>query len=518
MPYALGLDCSTQSLTALLVDLDTYKIHQSCSVSFGKDLSEYQAPNGYIPDMPDGQVHADPRMWLDALDVLCQRMREQGIDLSAISCIGGSGQQHANVYLNQQFEPTLAALDCEHALSQQLAPCLSRATSPIWMDQSTSAQCQAIEAAIDAIGGDSVCQRSGSVATERFSGPQIRRFSELDPAAWQDTAHVHLASSFMCSVLAGRSAPIDYGDGAGMNLLNLAKTQWDSDLISATAPDLANKLPELAASTQVVGTINSYFVERYGFAADCQVSTFSGDNPCSLVGMGASQPGRLIISLGTSDTLFASLQDVATDPAGYGHVFGNPMGGFMSLVCFRNGSLAREQCREQLELDWETAAGMGHTQLAADQVSRPFALDEMTPKLSAGVLESHGDAPALERIRAFIEGQMFNMRAASAWIPKSDGVYVTGGASRNSGIVQVIADVFDAPAERLATDASAALGAAMIAAVASGHELAQLDRALCCPDSDSRREPNVTQAAAVQQRFQLWRQQCLNDPTPSGIA
>jgi xylulokinase len=39
-----------------------------------------------------------------------------------------------------------------------------------------------------------------------------------------------------------------------------------------------------------------------------------------------------------------------TDPRGYGHVFGNPAGRFMSLICFKNGSLAREKIRDRFGL------------------------------------------------------------------------------------------------------------------------------------------------------------------------
>ena len=62
----------------------------------------------------------------------------------------------------------------------------------------------------------------GSRATLRFTGPQIRRFYKTSPAEWQRTAEIHLVSSFIASLLVGKSASIDLGDGAGMNLLDLA--------------------------------------------------------------------------------------------------------------------------------------------------------------------------------------------------------------------------------------------------------------------------------------------------------
>ena len=69
---------------------------------------------------------------------------------------------------------------------------------------------------------------------ERFAGPQIRKFWEEDPDAYRGTARIHLVSSFLCSLLIGKHAPIDTGDGAGMNLLNLSAGDWDPVLLEAT--------------------------------------------------------------------------------------------------------------------------------------------------------------------------------------------------------------------------------------------------------------------------------------------
>ena len=46
----------------------------------------------------------------------------------------------------------------------------------------------------------------------------------------------------MAALLTQSSAPIEYGDGAGMNLLDLESLAWSEELLAATAPDLAEKL------------------------------------------------------------------------------------------------------------------------------------------------------------------------------------------------------------------------------------------------------------------------------------
>jgi xylulokinase len=259
-------------------------------------------------------------MWLDALDLLFKQLAES-VDLTLVKTIAGSGQQHGSVYLDATFDPRIQALDASESLSSQIAPCLTRKTAPIWMDTSTGEECA--EITIAAGGAMEVCRRSGSIAIERFTGPQIRRFFKTDPTAYARTGRIHLVSSFMASVISGRTVAIDYGDGAGMNLLNLANLAWDKLLMDSTAPCLFEKLPGVGPATGHRTKVSSYFVEKYGVSRDCECVLFTGDNPASLVGMGATSPGNIVISLGTSDTFFAAMPGPKTDPKGFGHVFGN---------------------------------------------------------------------------------------------------------------------------------------------------------------------------------------------------
>jgi xylulokinase len=499
----LGLDSSTQSLTAVLIDPESGQISCQLSVNFGAEFPKYHSPSGFIPGGKDGEVHANPSMWLEALDLLLSRL-SSSTDLSKVKWIAGSGQQHGSVYLDSTFDARLAKLDPTLDLASQLSPALTRATSPIWMDTSTGAECAEITAALG--GSAEVCARSGSIAIERFTGPQIRRFYKSDPAAYERTSHIHLVSSFIASVLAGKSVPIDFGDGAGMNLLNLSKLGWDTDLLAATAPNLAKKLLPPAAATTAQGRISPYFITKYGLAENCRTALFTGDNPASLVGMGATTPGNVVISLGTSDTFFAAMPGPKTDPNGFGHVFGNPAGGFMSLICFRNGSLAREALRDKLGVDWsafDREALAGTFSSAGENLMLPFFGPEITPRhdFTGPVLQGSsafesGTDPALQ-VRALLEGQFLNMRLHSEWMEvKTERIRLTGGAAKNDGIAQVVADVFQAPVERLDVLNSAALGAALIAAVAGGHDLPALQETFCKADAGSSLQPNPSLAGA----------------------
>jgi xylulokinase len=366
------------------------------------------------------------------------------------------------------------------------------------MDTSTGEECAEITAA--AGGAAEVCARSGSIAIERFTGPQIRKFFKTDPAGYAATKRIHLVSSFIASVLAGKPLPIDFGDGAGMNLLNLAELGWDSGLLTATAPGLGEKLLPPASCLTPQGTVSAYFSTKYGIPRNCRVCPFTGDNPASLVGMGATTPGQVVISLGTSDTFFAAMTEPKTDPQGYGHVFGNPAGGFMSLICFRNGSLAREALRDELCADWsafEKEALAATVDSAGKNLTLPFYGAEITPRhdFEKPVTRFSDEPTPARRIRSLLEGQFLNMKLHSEWMGvATERIRLTGGASKNDGIAQLVADVFQAPVERLDVANSAALGAALIAAAAGGHDLVGLEGVFCKPAVDSLLLPDTTLA------------------------
>lgn len=71
-----------------------------------------------------------------------------------------------------------------------------------------------------------------------------------------------------------------------------------------------------------LGSISNYYVERFGFSPECRIVSFTGDNPASLVGLCLNK-NDIAISLGTSDTLFLSLDEPQCLTEG--HVLVNPI-------------------------------------------------------------------------------------------------------------------------------------------------------------------------------------------------
>lgn len=463
----LGLDSSTQSLTAVLIDLDTRSVAGAASLSFDAALPAYGTRNGVLRSDDPRVVHAPPLMWAEALELLFAELRARGAPLAEVLAISGSGQQHGSLYLNASAEAALHALDPARPLAAQLTGVFSRAASPIWMDSSTSDECREIEAALG--GPRATAEATGSAAFERFTGPQIRRYFKTDPDGYASTSRIALVSSFMASLIAGRLAPIDHGDGAGMNMMDIERRVWHSPALQATAPGLLEKLPPLAPPWQVVSPVARYWATRHGLNPAALACAWSGDNPCSVVGLGLVRPGQVAISLGTSDTYFGTMAECRTDPAGEGHVFVAPTGGYMSLICFKNGSLARERIRDMFGLDWNGFSRSLRTTAPGNdgRLMLPYFEPEIVPRVLTPGVRRFGlrEDDAAGNCRAVVEAQMLSMRLHSAWMDvRPERIFATGGASRNQEILQVMADVHECPVFRFEVANSAALGAALRAA------------------------------------------------------
>src|SRR5947207_3323638 len=130
----LGLDASTQSLSAILIDYDRRKVVYEHSLNFDAALTHYHTRNGVLPHVNPLVKHSPPLMWVEALDLLFEQMKKDGVRFGDVLAISGSGQQHGSVYLNNTAANVLETLNPKKRLVENVAGIFSRPTAPIWMD------------------------------------------------------------------------------------------------------------------------------------------------------------------------------------------------------------------------------------------------------------------------------------------------------------------------------------------------------------------------------------------------
>ncbi|XP_022529597.2 xylulose kinase isoform X2 [Astyanax mexicanus] len=408
-------------------------------------------------------------MWVKALDLILEKMKNAGFDFSNVKALSGSGQQHGSVYWRKGARQALQHLDPGRDLHSMLQGSFAVQDSPVWMDSSTTEQCQCLESAVG--GAQQLADITGSRAYERFTGNQIAKIHQFQTDKYNETERISLVSSFAASLFLGDYAAIDYSDGSGMNLMDIFTKKWSQPCMNATVPQLAEKLKEPKPSTAVLGSVSPYFIERFGFPEDCKVVAFTGDNPGSLAGM-RLQEGDIAVSLGTSDTVFLWIKEPR--PTVEGHIFCNPVDchSYMALICYKNGSLTRERIRNECaEGSWEgfsralRSVPIGNN----GNIGIYFDAMEITPP-AVGVhrFDKHGRWVATftreVEIRALVEGQFLAKRVHAQKlgykIIPGTRVLATGGASSNKDILQVLSDVFNAPVYTIDVANSACLGGA----------------------------------------------------------
>lgn len=267
---------------------------------------------------------------------------------------------------------------------------------------------------------------------------------------------------------------------AGMNLLDLRSKEWSTAVLAVLegrgAKGLAAKLGAPAPSYAALGPVSPYFSATYGIAPDALCIAWSGDNPCSVAGLGLRAPGDVAVSLGTSDTVFGICAE--PNPGVDGHLFANPVdpSSYMAMLCYKNGSLTRERVRDAAAggaWDAFNASLASSTPGNGGALGFYFDQPEITPTvLRAGIRRFAPDGTRVERfapsveIRAVVESQFLSMRAhgEGVGITAPKRLIATGGASSNPAITQVLADVFGAPVYVASQTDSASLGAAYRAA------------------------------------------------------
>ncbi|KAI5808524.1 hypothetical protein DFH27DRAFT_539539 [Peziza echinospora] len=482
-PLYLGFDLSTQQLKVIAVTSDLKAYHEE-AVSFDDDLSHHGITKGVHMNVEEHEVYSPVAMWVEALDLILSRMQQKGFDFSRVKAISGACQQHASVFWSGSSEQLFDGLDKGKRLVDQICPkAFSHPFSPNWQDSSTEVECHIFE---NEIGKDELARISGSKAHRRFTGPQILRLKTRLPEVYNATKRITLASNFLASVLLGKIAPYDVSDVCGMNLWNVHDYKWDEKLLAVAAggqegaAELKEKLgPVELDGGKVFGPINKYFVERYGFAKDCAITPFTGDNPSTILAL-PLHPLDVIISLGTSTTLLMTTPTYYPSPA-Y-HLFDHPTtsGLYMFMLCYCNGALAREHVRDKIQAHHgRTESGQDAWNLFNDTAlssyplgkkspSDPaklgiyFPLPEIVPRSKAGTWRYTYDGKTLsddtsawslpdDDARAIIESQALSMRlrAAPLLSPCAQNnhktqprrVYLVGGGSRNKAICEIIGQV-----------------------------------------------------------------------------
>jgi xylulokinase len=472
---SLGLDISTQSISAVLVDIDAREIVYRYSLDYQKDarLKKYgiQGQNYILPPKNEGEANQPSKMFLAALEALFTDMKSAGQPMRDILVCNTSAQQHSHVYLSRHSRTIFGRLNIpgntKSNLVTTLEGCFSLNIVPTWMTSDTVKQADFIRTFVG--GQERMIQLSGSNSPTRFTGAVIRKIAEQFPEAYQETEHIHLLSSLIPAVLTGNSrVPLDFGNACGMSLMDYSGKDWSIKLVKAAAeglpggePALRNKLLPIVSPLTIDGRIATFFIERYGFSPDCRILAGSGDNPLSKVLV----PGNLL-SLGSSLVNMASTDGKHLDMSGASNAMYDGLGRPFIFSCRTNGALVWDQLRTTHGLkkeEYEPAErALRETPVGQFMVFWQPRDESFPVSGSYEIMRTTHDAPELGAdYSGLIETTLGLVYLYSKTFAKetAEPMYVTGGANKSPEILRRVAAIWNKPVVRI-EEAGAALGAA----------------------------------------------------------
>lgn len=507
--YSIGIDMSTQSATAVALDLNGGAKAGGVSLNYTEDprLNRYgiDKDSYLVPPRESGEADQPPKMFVAALDALFSDLAKV-IDLSKVRVINCSAQQHGHVYLNKSWGAAVSALNEAgaggSALVERLGTIWSYGTAPIWKTSNTKAEADALRAGAGGTAG--MMKLSGSDSPLRFSGAAARRTALRYPAAWADTDALRLLSTFLAAVLSGNpEAPTDWGNACGMSLMDYAGKAWSPVLAKAcvsgieSGDALIKRLGGLASPLAQAGNVARYFSERYNLPKDAVVLAGSGDNPQTKV----LADGDLL-SLGTSFVAMVATDGKPAADAAFNSMY-DGLGRPFAFGCRTNGALVWDRVRASYGKERKDFASSDKALLSVPVGSRIAIWQPETESFplsracelwrDAAKGEFEGDWAGV------VDSSLSLVYLASSSLSSDSGepLSLTGGPSGSKPVLERVAAIWGRPVRPLAA-AGAAAGAACAGIFALKGESAEYRAALdACVEPGRTVDPDPAAAARL---------------------
>jgi xylulokinase len=418
-----GVDSSTQSCKVVVADAAT-----------GAILREGRAPH------PDG-TEVDPEAWWLALRAAI----DEAGGLADVAAVSIAGQQHGMVVLD--------------AAGRVIRPAL------LWNDTRSGPSAADLVAEV---GAGEYARRTGVVPVASFTATKLRWLRDVEPDAAARVAAVALPHDWLTWRLRGfgpgrpdlEALTTDRSDASGTAYWGPAG--YDRDL-------LVRALGHDVVLPRVLGP-----ADRAGESADgAIVGAGAGDNAGAALGLDAS-PGDVVVSLGTSGTVFAVAERPVRDASGTVAGFADAAGGYLPLVATLNAARVLDATARLLDVSHEE---LGRLALEAQpgaggMVLVPWFEGERTPNLPrarasiTGLSLANTTRPDLARaaIEGMLAGLATGLDAIRGQGVDARRVLLVGGAARNEAVAVIAGQVFDVPVAVPAAGEYVAWGAARQAA------------------------------------------------------
>lgn len=437
-PLVVGVDSSTQSTKALVVDSAT-----------GEVVARGQAPHTVGGGSDGTGKESVPEQWWEALT---EALRQCGTPAREAAAISVGGQQHGLVTLD--------------AAGRSVRPAL------LWNDVRSAPQRDRL---IEELGGPKAwAERVGSVPAPAFTVTKWAWLRENEPEAARATAAVRLPHDYLTERLTGYGTT-DRGDASGTGWWASGTESYDEEILDRVglSPEL---LPRVLRHGEAAGTVRE--LPDLPLPTGALVATGTGDNMAAALGLGL-RPGQPVLSLGTSGTVYAVSAHRPTDPTGVVAGFADTRDAWLPLACTLNCTLAVDRIATLLGRDREAVEPGGSAVLL------PFLDGERTPHLphASGLLHGlrHDTTPG-QVLQAAYDGAVFALLTALDQVLDADTapdapLLLIGGGAKGTAWRETVRRLSGRPVRVPRAEELVALGAAAQAAgLALGEDPAAVAR------------------------------------------
>lgn len=443
MPLVAGVDSSTQSVTVVLRDADD-----------GRIVDDGRAP--HPPTTPPISEQA-PQSWWDALGAALSM--DGTADVAAISV---DAQCHG-----------LVPLDSADTVIRP---------AKLWNDTTSSPEAQEL---VERLGPAEWAHRAGSVPVGAFTISKLLWLKRREPEHFRRLATILMPGNWLTFRLTGEKVT-DRGDASGTGYFSPAESAWRPDLLALVEDDTdwLSKLPRILGPEQVVGSVGQTAMAELGLPAGVVVGPGTGDNMAAALGLGI-QPGDVVVSLGTSGTVYARHTTSTADVTGAVNGNADASGGYLPLVCTLNAAKVTDAFARLLGVNHEglTALALQAPPRPDRPVLVPYLDGERVPNRpgAAGVLAGiRSDVSREEIARAAYEGVVAGLLAGldvltGLGVDTGGRLLLTGGGARSAAYRQLMADLAVRPVYTVDLAETAAAGAAVqAAAVLHGAKVSEI--------------------------------------------
>lgn len=416
-----------------VIDAGTGSIRNTIYDLSGKVIDVKKKDNPLFHPKP-GWAEQDPASWWTKVRELYVSL--EPATLNKITAITVTSQREGIVPVDENFQP----------LDNMI----------IWLDGRTTEEGIEIE---EKLGSEAIYNITGLVPNPAWSLSKILWIRKHKSDIYQRTFKFLQAEDYFVSRLSGK-AVTEFSIASRTCILDVVNRRWSQEILDAFEIE-ENKLPILMEPGSLVGKVPDNIARELGLSSEVMVFTGAGDQQAAAIGVGAIEEGMVSIGIGTSSALSMTLDrpirpkqhliilNCAALPGKW--EYEPPIWNTGGLIrWFADEVLGKKQSYEALLSGTESV-----TAGSEGLISLPYFSGAGSPRWNPDMKgcfyglglhhsQVHMLRSLMESIAFEIRYNIKSMRSSGILLKK---VILSGGASKNKPLCQIISDVLQEKVE-----------------------------------------------------------------------